>query len=140
VFVPGYDIRLAGALYAGCDVWLNNPVRPMEACGTSGEKAALNGGLNCSVEDGWWAEWCDERNGWAIATSDAEDAELRDAIEAKGLFELLEHHVVPEFHRDRAAWVERIRYGWTHLGPKVTAGRMVAEYRDRLYRPAMGRS
>ena len=139
VFVPGYDIALAGALYAGCDVWLNTPVRPMEACGTSGEKAALNGSLNCSVLDGWWAEWCDERNGWAIPTSEADDLELRDTLEARGLLDLLESQVVPTFHSDQAAWLERIRFGWSHLGPKVTAGRMVAEYRDRLYRPLTAR-
>jgi glycogen phosphorylase len=139
VFVPGYDIALASALYAGCDVWLNTPVRPMEACGTSGEKAVLNGGLNCSVLDGWWAEWCDERNGWAIPLSEADDAEMRDALEARSLLELLEHQVVPAFHAEHVAWLERIRYGWSHLGPKVTAGRMVAEYRDRLYEPMMHR-
>jgi glycogen phosphorylase len=134
VFVPGYDMALAAALYAGCDVWLNTPVRPMEACGTSGEKAALNGGLNCSVLDGWWAEWCDGRNGWAIPTSDVADPDQRDADEARSLLDLLETSVVPGFHGDPSGWSQRIRFGWTYLGPRVTAGRMVAEYRDRLYR------
>jgi starch phosphorylase len=140
LFVPGYDMALAGSLYAGCDVWLNTPVRPMEACGTSGEKAALNGGINCSVEDGWWAEWCDDRNGWSIPTCDEADPEWRDGREAAALFDLLESSVVPTFHAEPADWIERIRFGWSHLGPRVTAGRMVAEYRDRLYAPAMGRS
>ncbi len=140
VFAPGYDIALAGLLYSGCDVWLNNPVRPQEACGTSGEKSALNGGINCSILDGWWAEWYDARNGWAIPTSDLTDSTARDDAESAALHDLLAGEVVPAFYADGAtgpsdAWVERIRAGWTLLGPKVTAGRMVAEYRDRLYRP-----
>jgi starch phosphorylase len=137
VFVPGYDMALAAAFIAGCDVWLNNPVRPMEACGTSGEKAVLNGGLNCSVLDGWWAEWYHEANGWAIPPSEAGDPERRDTLEARAVLDLLEHQILPAFYRDPAAWTERIRAGWTILGPKVTAGRMLAEYRDRLYRPVI---
>ncbi len=70
VFLPDYDIGMARLLYPGCDVWLNNPLRPLEACGTSGMKAALNGGLNLSILDGWWDEWYDGENGWAIPTAD----------------------------------------------------------------------
>ena len=70
VFLPNYDIAMAQYLYPGCDVWLNNPLRPFEACGTSGMKAALNGGLNLSILDGWWDEWFDGENGWAIPTAD----------------------------------------------------------------------
>ncbi len=140
VFAPGYDMAIAGLLYGGCDVWLNNPVRPQEACGTSGEKSALNGGLNCSILDGWWAEWYDPSNGWAIPTSDLEDPEARDDAEAAALHDLLADEVVPTFYAKGStavseAWVERIRAGWSLLGPKVTAGRMVADYRDRLYHP-----
>ncbi len=139
-FAAGYDIAIAGLLYSGCDVWLNNPVRPQEACGTSGEKSALNGGLNCSILDGWWAEWYHPRNGWAIATSDLDTSEARDSAEAAALHDLLADEVVPAFYADGSltpseAWVERIRAGWSILGPKVTAGRMVAEYCDNLYRP-----
>ncbi len=139
VFVPGYDMHIASALYGGCDVWLNNPVRPQEACGTSGEKSALNGGINCSILDGWWAEWYDEANGWAIPISNDPDPEKRDKIEADGLLSLLEGDVVPSFYADgerrpSEQWVERIRAGWTYLGPKVTAARMVADYDQRLYR------
>lgn len=139
ILVPGYDMRIASLLYAGCDVWLNNPVRPQEACGTSGEKAALNGGINCSIADGWWAEWCHSDNGWALPTSDLTDPEARDAAEAKGLLATLTNEVVPQFFADGGpisdVWLDRIRFGWTYLGPRVTAARMVAEYRDRLYLP-----
>lgn len=139
ILVPGYDIEVALALYGGCDVWLNNPVRPQEACGTSGEKSALNGGLNCSILDGWWAEWYQAENGWAIQTSDETDAETRDAIEAKGMLELLKNDVVPTFYADAtipsAAWNQRVRYGWQYLGPRVTAARMVNDYNNTLYQP-----
>ena len=85
VFLPNYDIAMAQPLYPGCDVWLNNPLRPYEACGTSGMKSALNGGLNLSILDGWWDEWYDGDNGWAIPSADGiEDADRRDEIEAIG--------------------------------------------------------
>ena len=91
VFLPDYDMDMAHALVQGCDVWLNNPLRPLEACGTSGMKAALNGGLNVSVRDGWWDEWYDGGNGWEIPSADGvADATRRDALEATALYELLE--------------------------------------------------
>ena len=90
VFVPDYDIDVARTLYHGCDVWLNNPVRPLEACGTSGMKATLNGALNCSILDGWWDELYDSDIGWAIPTSDETDAAVRDLEEAKALMDMLE--------------------------------------------------
>ncbi len=84
-FLPDYDIGMARYLYGGCDVWLNNPLRPLEACGTSGMKSALNGGLNLSIRDGWWDEMYDGENGWAIPTADGvEDPDRRDDIEATG--------------------------------------------------------
>ncbi len=137
-FVPGYDVRLAQLLYGGCDVWLNNPVRPQEACGTSGEKAALNGGLNCSIRDGWWAEWSFPGNGWDIPTFDVGDKgiatiEDRDAAEASALHDLFADDIVPTFHGDRPAWADRIRTGWVQLGPRVTAARMVADYKRDWY-------
>jgi hypothetical protein len=82
VFLPDYDIGMAHYLYWGCDVWLNNPLRPLEACGTSGMKAALNGGLNLSIRDGWWDEMYDGENGWAIPSADGVDDDRRDDIEA----------------------------------------------------------
>ncbi|MCL2543109.1 MAG: alpha-glucan family phosphorylase [Nocardioidaceae bacterium] len=142
VFLPNYDIALAQPLYPGCDVWLNNPLRPYEACGTSGMKAALNGGLNLSIRDGWWDEWYDAEFGWAIPSADrAEDADQRDDIEAAALYDLIENEVAPRFY-DRDAdgvpgrWVEMLRHTWAELGPKVLADRMVTEYVDRLYAPA----
>ena len=137
ILVPGYDISVAAYLYGGCDVWLNNPVRPQEACGTSGEKSALNGGLNCSILDGWWAEWYHAENGWAIKTSDLTDPDKRDAAEAKGLIKLLAEDVIPLFYDNTPAWNQRIRFGWQYLGPRVTAARMVKDYDKLPVQPAL---
>ena len=102
VFLPDYDMDMAHALVQGCDVWLNNPLRPLEACGTSGMKAALNGGLNVSVRDGWWDEWYDGENGWAIPSADGvADADRRDELEAAALYELLSKSVAPLFYDRR---------------------------------------
>ena len=96
VFLPDYDMELGRALVQGCDVWLNNPLRPLEACGTSGMKAALNGGLNLSVRDGWWDEWFDGTNGWAIPSAqDVSDPRRRDELEAAALYDLIGQSVVP---------------------------------------------
>jgi glycogen phosphorylase len=142
VFLPNYDIAMAQALYPGCDVWLNNPLRPFEACGTSGMKAALNGGLNLSILDGWWDEWYDGENGWAIPTADGvEDTDRRDDLEAAALYDLIEFAVTPRFYdRDErglpSRWLEMVRHTLSTLGPKVQASRMVADYVDQLYVPA----
>ena len=102
VFLPDYDMASASSLVQGCDVWMNNPLRPLEACGTSGMKAALNGGLNLSIRDGWWDEWFDGSNGWSIPTADGvEDPDRRDDLEAAALYELIEDHVAALFY-DRA--------------------------------------
>jgi starch phosphorylase len=138
-FIPGYDMAIAATLVEGSDVWLNNPVRPREASGTSGEKAALNGVLNCSILDGWWAEMFDGENGWQIATSEDPDPTTRDREEAAALYDTLAA-IRDEYHGDRAAFHRRIRHAWRTLGPKVTAARMVGEYRDRLYRTAPERT
>jgi len=151
VFLPDYDMAMAKHLYPGCDVWLNNPLRPLEACGTSGMKAALNGCLNLSILDGWWDEWYDGQNGWAIPTADSSgmgrldpesvEAEKRDDIEAAALYDLIEHQVAARFY-DRGAdglphrWISMVRHTLVTLGPKVLAGRMVREYVERLYAPA----
>ncbi len=141
IFVPDYDIAVARAMYAGCDVWLNNPVRPHEASGTSGEKSALNGGLNCSISDGWWDEMADGRNGWTIPVSDAKVEATRDLAESAAALRLLSGEVLPEYYEDgepwSSTWIERIRDNWRSLGPRVTAGRMVADYRAELYEPAL---
>ena len=141
-FLPGYDIGMARYLYWGCDVWLNNPLRPLEACGTSGMKAALNGGLNLSIRDGWWDEWFDGQNGWAIPTADGvADPERRDDIEARAIYELLGTQVIPRFYEtDRdgvpSRWVEMVRHTLRETGPKVLATRMVRDYVQQLYVPA----
>jgi starch phosphorylase len=143
-FLPGYDIGMARYLYWGCDVWLNNPLRPLEACGTSGMKAALNGGLNLSIRDGWWDEWYDGQNGWAIPTADGiADPDRRDEVEARAIYDLLENHVVPRFYETGhdgvpARWVEMVRHTLRETGPKVLATRMVRDYVRNLYVPATG--
>lgn len=141
-FLPDYDISMARKLYHGCDVWLNNPLRPLEACGTSGMKSALNGGLNLSIRDGWWDEWYDGENGWEIPTADGlADEGRRDDLEAAALYDLLERAVTPKFYdRDEAGvptrWVEMVRHTLQVLGPKVLASRMVRDYTQKYYLPA----
>jgi starch phosphorylase len=141
VFLPNYDIAMAQSLMPGCDVWLNNPLRPLEASGTSGMKCALNGALNLSILDGWWDEWYDGRNGWAIPTADGvEDPAERDRLEAAALYTLLEDTVVPRFYERDADgvprhWMEMVRHTLATLGPKVQATRMVQDYVRNLYTP-----
>ncbi|SDT16627.1 starch phosphorylase [Nocardioides scoriae] len=147
-FLPNYDIAMAQPLYPGCDVWLNNPLRPYEACGTSGMKAALNGGLNLSILDGWWDEWYDGSNGWAIPSADdgsGAGAELdngrRDDLEAGALYDLLEKDVAPRFYDVDAdgvplRWIEMVRHTLKSLGPKVLSTRMLQEYVEKLYSPS----
>ena len=141
-FLPNYDIAMAQHLYPGCDVWLNNPLRPFEASGTSGMKAALNGALNLSILDGWWDEWYDGNNGWAIPTADGvEDPDRRDDIEAAALYDLIETQVAPRFYdvddNDLPQnWLAMVMHTVSTLGPKVRASRMVREYTERLYVPA----
>jgi starch phosphorylase len=141
-FLPDYDMSMARQLYFGCDVWLNNPLRPLEACGTSGMKSALNGGLNLSIRDGWWDEWFDGENGWAVPTADGQiDEGRRDDIEAAALYDLLEQSVAPKFYdRDEQGvptrWVEMVRHTLIALGPKVLASRMVRDYTEKYYAPA----
>ena len=145
-FVEDYDIAVARTLLQGSDVWLNTPRRPQEACGTSGEKAALNGALNCSILDGWWDEMFDGDNGWAISSAETiEDQGRRDLVEANSLFEILERQVVPLFYQRVEGfvprkWVRRIRSSLISLGPRVTASRMVRDYVDQLYEPTARRA
>ncbi|SDL49792.1 alpha-glucan family phosphorylase [Nonomuraea jiangxiensis] len=144
VFLPDYDMALGQLMVQGCDVWLNNPLRPLEASGTSGMKSALNGGLNLSIRDGWWDEWYDGTNGWAIPTADGvTDPDRRDELEAAALYDLIEHEVSDRFY-DRSAdgpprrWMEMVKHTLTSLGPKVLAGRMLRDYVMDLYNPAAG--
>ena len=141
VFLPDYDMSMARYLYWGCDVWLNNPLRPLEACGTSGMKSALNGGLNLSIRDGWWDELYDGANGWAIPTADGiDDPVRRDDLEANALYELLATQVAPAFYERTdgvpVRWTELVRHTLTTLRPQVQATRMVREYVEDWYAPA----
>ncbi len=142
VLLPDYDIGIARTMYHGCDVWLNTPRRPMEACGTSGMKAALNGCLNLSIRDGWWDEMSDGENGWDLPSfEDEPDHVRRDRREADAAYEVLEQQVIPLFY-DRGedgvphGWVERVADNWASLGWNVIAGRMVRDYVTDYYEPA----
>ena len=142
VFLPDYDISMAKPLYPGCDVWLNNPLRPYEACGTSGMKAALNGAANLSIRDGWWDEWFDPAFGWEIPSAEGIDnPDRRDDLEAKALYDIIENEIVPRFYdTDRDGlperWIQMIRETIAGLGPKVLASRMVRDYVTNLYASA----
>ena len=141
-FLPDYDIGMARHLYHGCDVWLNNPLRPLEACGTSGMKSALNGGLNLSIRDGWWDEMYDGANGWAIPSApDGTDPDLRDDRESAALYDLIENQVRSRFYdvdRDKLPrrWIEMVRHTLQSLGPQVLASRMGRDYVVQLSIPA----
>ncbi len=142
IMLADYDMALARALVAGVDVWLNTPLRPLEACGTSGMKAALNGVLNLSILDGWWDECYDPAFGWAIpsADGDAIGAAARDGREAAAILDLVEHELAPRFY-DRAqglpqAWLAMIRSTIGELAPQLLATRMVRDYVQDIYLPA----
>ncbi len=142
VFLPDYDISMAKPLYPGCDVWMNNPLRPYEACGTSGMKAALNGAANLSILDGWWDEWYDPDFGWEIPSAEGvDDGDHRDDLEAKALYDIIENEIVPRFYDVDSnglpqRWVQMIRDTIAGLAPKVLASRMVRDYVTNLYAPA----
>ena len=145
-FLEDYDIEVARYMYQGADVWLNTPRRPLEACGTSGEKAALNGSLNCSILDGWWDEMFDGENGWSIASAESDaDPDRRDQVEASALFDLLERRIVPLYYERPDGgvphgWLERVKKSLISLGPRVGASRMVRDYVEAVYEPAAARS
>ncbi|MBV8087576.1 MAG: alpha-glucan family phosphorylase, partial [Chloroflexi bacterium] len=134
VFIPDYDLGLGKLLTAGVDVWLNNPRRPMEASGTSGMKASLNGVPNLSVLDGWWVEGYDGTNGWAIGGEDGLLApEDEDTQDADSLYELLLDRVQPEYYQQPDEWLQRMKRAIT-ASAEFTTQRMVAEYARRFYR------
>ncbi|MDX6207036.1 MAG: glycogen phosphorylase [Frankiales bacterium] len=141
-FLPDYDIGMARDMMPGVDVWLNNPLRPLEACGTSGMKVALNGGLNLSILDGWWDEMFDGANGWAIPSADGVvDQDRRDELESNALYDLIENNVRARFYERSPGglpprWLEMVRHDLKSLGPQVLASRMVRDYVNQLYTPA----
>ncbi len=145
VFIEDYDLNVARYLVSGCDVWLNLPRRPLEASGTSGMKAVLNGALHLSVLDGWWAEAYRPGLGWAIGRGEEyQDPGYQDYVEARALYELLEKEVVPLFY-DRGpddlprGWIAMMKGSMREYGPLFTTHRMVREYTERYYLPAAAR-
>jgi starch phosphorylase len=143
VFLEDYDMNVARYLVQGVDVWLNTPRRPMEASGTSGMKAGLNGVLNFSVLDGWWREAYNGRNGWAIGEDkDPEASEVQDRADAESLYSTLENEIIPLYYdRDPSnlprEWIERVKASLRTVTPQFSTRRMVKEYVERLYLPAL---
>jgi starch phosphorylase len=144
VFVEDYDINVARHLVQGVDVWLNNPRRPLEASGTSGQKVVLNGGLNLSVLDGWWAEAYDGLNGFAIGTGRTHsNMDAHDSRDGRDLYRVLREEVIPLYYqRDRdglpRGWIKRMKRTIRTLGWRFNADRMVMDYTMKCYIPAAG--
>lgn len=141
VFLEDYDIQLARWLVSGVDVWLNNPIAPLEASGTSGIKAAINGRLNLSVLDGWWAEGWVGDNGWGIPPVNVDDSERRDALEAELILDTLDEEVVPRYYERNedgysSEWVRRCKRAMATIIPQFSSRRMLHDYLDGLYQPA----
>ena len=141
VFLEDYDIQLARWLVTGVDVWLNNPIAPLEASGTSGIKAAINGRLNLSILDGWWAEAFDGDNGWGIAGADVHDAGRRDELDAAAMLDAIEEEVVPLYYGRNAhgiapEWVRRSRHAMASVIPRFNMRRTVRDYASGMYLPA----
>jgi starch phosphorylase len=140
VFLEDYDIRLARQLVQGADVWINTPRRPWEACGTSGMKVLVNGGLNCSILDGWWAEAHEPDVGWSIGDERGGEAAAVDERDGASLFDTLEDDIVPEFYDRDAdglprAWLNRIRRSMSVLTPAFASTRMMRDYVEKAYLP-----
>jgi starch phosphorylase len=141
VFIENYDIHVARQMVSGCDVWLNNPRRPLEASGTSGMKAGCHGCLNLSILDGWWREGYDGTNGFAIGEdAHADSVEEQDRVDSANLYRTLTEQVVPLFfNRDAQGiprqWIQRIRRALITLVPRFTTERMVKEYAEKYYLP-----
>jgi glycogen phosphorylase len=141
IFLEDYDLQLARSLVSGVDVWLNNPIAPLEASGTSGIKAAINGRLNLSILDGWWGEGWVHDNGWGIPPADAQDPERRDALEAEMILATLEEEVLPLYYlRDETgcprAWVKRSKRAMASVMPRFNMGRVLFDYARGIYLPA----
>jgi len=143
LFIEGYDLHIARRLVSGVDVWLNNPVHPLEASGTSGMKAGMNGVINLSILDGWWDEGYDGQNGWAIKPASPQlDRHRRDREEARTLYELLQDAVVPLYYKRAeggysAEWIRMAKRSMASLLPRYDASRMLGEYVSKFYLPAV---
>ena len=139
VFIENYDIHVARQMVSGCDIWLNNPRRPLEASGTSGMKTIPHGCLNLSIMDGWWREGYDGTNGFSIGPdSHSEDIEEQDRVDSENLFKALTEEVIPcYFNRDANGvprqWIKKIRSAMTTLAPQFSTWRMVQEYATKYY-------
>src|SRR5579863_2958008 len=141
IFLEDYDLQLARSLVSGVDVWLNNPIAPLEASGTSGIKAAINGRLNLSILDGWWAEGWMQDNGWGIPPANAQDPERRDALEAEMILDTLEEEVVPLYYDHNESgfspqWVTRSKRAMSTVIPRFNMDRVLFDYTRGLYQPA----
>ena len=142
-FVDDYDLHVAHLLVQGCDVWLNTPRKPLEASGTSGMKAAMNGTLHLSIGDGWWAEGYNAKNGWLVeGRPHGDDPAAVDAADVEAIYQLLESEIVPAFY-DRDAggiprrWLSVVRHAIASVTPRFSARRMVKQYAETMYGPAM---
>jgi glycogen phosphorylase len=145
VFLEDYDMNVARHLVQGSDIWLNNPRRPLEASGTSGEKASLNGCLNFSILDGWWREAYDGTNGWAIGderefNEDDESLRIQDDRDCQSLYDILEYEIAPLYYGAKHDWLERVRNGIRTVAPKFSMQRQVIDYVEDLYTPAATRA
>jgi len=143
VFLENYNMGVARFLVQGVDVWMNNPTKPLEASGTSGMKVVPNGGINFSVLDGWWCEGYDGSNGWAIGDDRVYDnADYQDFVESESIYDLLEREIIPEFYQRTSdglprKWIARMKASMSTCTPKFSSRRMVREYCDLLYMPAL---
>ena len=145
VFIEDYDILVARYLVQGVDVWLNTPKRPMEASGTSGMKATLNGAINVSILDGWWAEAYNPTTGWAIGRGEDYQDEDQNEVESNALFDLLEKEIIPLFYTRTGddlprGWIAKMKTAMRAIGPEYNTNRMVRQYAEELYLPALQRS
>ena len=145
IFIENYDMDMARVMVRGVDVWLSNPRRPMEASGTSGMKAAVNGVLNMSTLDGWWCEGYQPDGGWVIGAGESyEDPDYQDMVESQAIYNMLENEVIPLFYARSAdnlprAWIHRVKNSIKWIAPRFNTHRMVAEYTRRFYNPAAAR-
>jgi starch phosphorylase len=143
VFLEDYDMNVAHYLVQGVDIWLNNPLRPQEASGTSGMKAAVNGAINFSVLDGWWCEGYNGENGWVVGSTDTyNDLEYQNEMESRSIYELLEKEIVPLFY-DRGqddlprGWITKMKACMQTVGPMFNTNRMIEDYTRKFYVPSM---
>jgi starch phosphorylase len=144
VFLEDYDMNLARYLLQGVDVWLNTPRRPSEASGTSGMKAAMNGVLNFSVLDGWWREGYNGQNGWAIGgDNEFDNPDEQDQSDVESLYDILENQIIPLYYQERSSdglpgdWIGKMKESMRTISPQFSVQRMVKEYVEQLYLPAM---